>query len=225
MSHRSMTDKWIKEISKSPKEAEEEYDRICGCYDRDIEAKGYRAPEDAAIILTRFVSPNGVPTLDVGCGTGLVGLKMREQGFTNITGMDISANSLKEAVKKGVYVRVVKHNILDSFPFEDASFGAVVCVGVCSRFDDVKILGLIAEFARVVGDPGIMLISHRDDLMKSSRIIPEIKSNGIPGVGFETVTKPYPYIPGDAHYKNLDVRYIVLRKISPEAVSGKYANH
>ncbi len=126
--------------------------------------------------------------------------------------MDISAICLQEAERKGAYTRTVKHDIFKPFPFEDGSFGAVTCIGVCSRFDNSEILSLIMEFARVAHEEGVILISHREDLMKSSPLIDEIKGRPNLNVQIETVTEPHPYLSEDENYKDIGVQYIVLRK-------------
>lgn len=212
MSNNVDTAKWFNAISKSPREAEEEYDRISGSYDSDLKNKGYKAPKDAAQILASSIPPNGEPILDAGCGTGLVGLYLKNQGFTKITGVDISANCLGEAKKKGAYACTLKHNLLEPFPFGDASFVGVTCIGVCSRFDDSQILTLVKEFARLTKEKGVILVSHREDLMKSSKIIRDIEKDSAMCLQLEAVTEPYPYISIDENYKNIGVQYIILRK-------------
>jgi predicted TPR repeat methyltransferase len=205
------TEKWLACISKNPEEAETEYDEIAACYDDDVRKIDYRAPEDSARILAEFALGE-FPALDVGCGTGLVGLKMKDYGFSKIKGIDISANSLKEAEKKGAYDELVKHNILEPFPFDEESFGAVTCVGVCSRFDDDQILSLVGELARVARKEGVILISHREDMMKSSEAPRKLADGFYPHVKLETVVGPYPYMEKDVHYRDIHVQYMVLRK-------------
>jgi ubiquinone/menaquinone biosynthesis C-methylase UbiE len=126
--------------------------------------------------------------------------------------MDISDNCLKEAAKKGVYANLVKHNILETFPFEDNTFGAVSCIGVCSRFNDSQIFALTMEFNRVVKKNGVILISHREDLLNSSEILNLFVNHLHKTVQIVNVTEPYPYIAMDENYKNINVQYILLRK-------------
>jgi len=44
-----------------------------------------------------------VRVLDMGCGTGLVGQYLKEDGFTNIDGQDASTEMLKKAEEKAAY--------------------------------------------------------------------------------------------------------------------------
>ena len=46
---------------------------------------------------------NDISILDLGCGSGLVGEQLHKRGYQNIDGIDLSAEFLKEAQKKGVY--------------------------------------------------------------------------------------------------------------------------
>ena len=50
------------------------------------------------------MSPDQSPVLDIGCGTGLVGVSLREEGWSSeLTGVDISLGMLEVAEKKKVY--------------------------------------------------------------------------------------------------------------------------
>jgi ubiquinone/menaquinone biosynthesis C-methylase UbiE len=213
MKARVDTARWITSLPKLPGDVEQEYDKISTCYDNDLLGKGYRAPKDGSRLLANFV-PTNTKVLDVGCGTGLMGFYLNNYGFTEITGMDISANCLNQAARKGVYTNLIKHNILKTFPFEDNTFDAVACIGVFSRFNDSEILSLVVEFNRVVKPEGVILISHREDLLRSSAIIKLFGIHLHRELKIETVTDPSPYIPQDKNYENINVQYIVLRKIN-----------
>lgn len=204
------TNKWFHNISKTPEEAEAEYDKICFDYDKTMQSKNYQSPKDTAKVLADFVPQKDTAILDAGCGTGMIGLALYAKGFSNLTGFDISSNSLKVAEAKNVYKKTVQQNILEKLSFEDNEFGALVCIGVFSRFDDATILKIINEFSRVVASNGIIVFSHREDLIKNSDLIENIKN--ITTLNLESVTDAYPYIPVDEAYKNIGVHYVILRK-------------
>nr|VFK09728.1 MAG: Methyltransferase domain-containing protein [Candidatus Kentron sp. LPFa]VFK35377.1 MAG: Methyltransferase domain-containing protein [Candidatus Kentron sp. LPFa] len=126
------TKKWLTDISRHPEEVEREYNGISHSYDAELEAKGYLAHKHAATVIKDHIQNTESLLLEAGCGTGLVGQELAGEGFSNLTGMDISASCLKEAETKGVYAKTVKHNLLARFPFPDGAFDAVVCVGVFS---------------------------------------------------------------------------------------------
>ncbi len=203
------TEKWLKNISKHPKDVEKEYDSISHSYDAELEAKGYMAPQQAGTIIKNHLPNTESLILEAGCGTGLLGLELNKQGFSNLTGMDISSNCLKEAESKNVYAKTVKHNLLEPFPFPDKTFDGVVCVGVFSRFDEAQIKQIVAEFARVTKDEGTILFSHRDDLITplTYKTLDELQA-----VKVEKVTETLPYFSIDEHYKDIKIRFFILRK-------------
>jgi ubiquinone/menaquinone biosynthesis C-methylase UbiE len=204
------TEKWLKNISKHPKDVEEEYDSISQSYDAELEAKGYMAPQQAATLIKNHVPNTDSLILEAGCGTGLLGLELNKHGFSNVTGMDISALCLKEADAKGVYAKTLKHNLLEPFPFPDKAFDCVVCVGVFSRFNDEEIKKIVEEFARVTQDAGTMLFSHREDLITPTiyKMLDELET-----VKVEKVTETLPYFSIDEHYKDINIRFFILRKL------------
>ena len=60
-------------------------------YDSDlIDGHGYRAPHDAVAGFLALNLDKDARILDVGCGTGMVGLLLRDAGFTTIDGADLS---------------------------------------------------------------------------------------------------------------------------------------
>ncbi|KHD08659.1 hypothetical protein PN36_21420 [Candidatus Thiomargarita nelsonii] len=204
------TEKWLTNISIHPKDVEKEYDSISHSYDAELEAKGYLAPQHAATIIKNHVSNTDSLILEAGCGTGLLGLELNKQGFSNVTGMDISALCLKKAESKGIYAKTVKHNLLEQFPFPDKVFDCVACVGVFSRFNEAQIKEIVAQFARVTKEEGIIIFSHREDLITPllHKTLDELEI-----VKVEKVTETLPYFSIDEHYKEINIRFFILRKM------------
>ena len=71
-------------------------------YDADITARGYHTPARIADALKDIVKPD-IGVLDFGCGTGFSGQVLREAGFTNLHGTDVTAEMLEKATERGVY--------------------------------------------------------------------------------------------------------------------------
>ena len=65
-----------------------------------VEREGYVVYLRVAEILLRQRSQINGPVLDVGCGTGIVGVCLREGGIDVVDGVDISPPMLAEAGKK-----------------------------------------------------------------------------------------------------------------------------
>lgn len=80
------------------------YDAWASDYDRDLlERCGYSAHRIAAAALATLEPRRDLAVVDVGCGTGLVGVELASLGFTVIDGLDISAEMLAQANAKGIY--------------------------------------------------------------------------------------------------------------------------
>ena len=78
--------------------------------------------------------PAGQRLLDVGCGTGYYLAWARARGFA-VTGVDGSADMLERAARLNAGVELKKADV-ESLPFEDGSFDAVVCIEVLRYLPD-----------------------------------------------------------------------------------------
>jgi len=94
-------------------------------YDTDFIARmGYAMPR---IVAGAFKRVGGAgPVLDVGCGSGAVGLELA--GY-RVDGLDLSPEMLDVAVQKGVYTRLVEGDLLKTLPLEGARYRGVVSAG------------------------------------------------------------------------------------------------
>lgn len=85
------------------------------------------------------VCAKDAPILDLGCGIGFWTNWLAEQGFTNVTGADLSANSLAMAQQRarlcGYKIRFDVENA-EAMRFPDASFAHVNCSGVIHHSPD-----------------------------------------------------------------------------------------
>ena len=116
--------------SKNNSELTQRYDEWAKDYDRDLsEFFGWIAPKTASAYLAKYVHPDSI-VLDAGAGTGLVGLALAEQGFQNLTAMDLSEGMLKEARGKNVYKKLDQMVLGEPLGYETDSFDAVISVGV-----------------------------------------------------------------------------------------------
>ena len=74
---------------------------------------------------------NELRILDVGAGTGLVGMALQKLGFTTVDALDISQGMLNEARKKGVYDKFICAYLTEKQIAEIATgeYDAMVCNG------------------------------------------------------------------------------------------------
>jgi SAM-dependent methyltransferase len=84
-----------------------------------------------------FTAEAVVPTeavLDVGCGTGVVGVELRRLGVTTIDGLDISPEMLVEAGKKSdagtpVYRNLIEADLTGVVPLASEAYAGIVSAG------------------------------------------------------------------------------------------------
>lgn len=124
------------------------YDHYAGSFEAElVDRLGYRLPEclDRAI---RAARPGRFSlALDLGCGTGLMGQKLRPIA-DRLEGYDISAGMLRQARAKGLYDLLVKTDLQDfcySGPKADLVTAAdvFIYVGALDRVVN-KIAGMLA---------------------------------------------------------------------------------
>ena len=116
-----------------PDENRELYARWASSYEETfIAAEGYRYHERVARI---FVESGGEgPVLDVGCGTGVVGLELNRLDVGPIDGVDISKAMLDEARQKAVggaqvYRNLMEADLTGSLAIESNAYQGIVSAG------------------------------------------------------------------------------------------------
>jgi ubiquinone/menaquinone biosynthesis C-methylase UbiE len=95
--------------------------------------------------------------LDAGCGLAYGAAMLHEAGADQVTGIDISEETLnraRPAIPDGVHLQV---GDLRSLPFDDASFDLVVCFEAIEHVEPAE--QVLDELARVLGSEGVLLIS------------------------------------------------------------------
>ena len=158
---------WLREGVHDPTAVAEVYDTWATDYDADLAQWDYRAPQLTVDRLSAAQS-GAAPVLDVGCGTGLVGRLLGASGFTDVSGIDLSARSLELAEATGAYRELRQVDLQASpIPWDDDHFAALTCVGVMTYLPDVA--EVVAEFCRVVEAGGSILFTQREDIWAERR--------------------------------------------------------
>jgi demethylmenaquinone methyltransferase/2-methoxy-6-polyprenyl-1,4-benzoquinol methylase len=98
----------------------------------------------------RAVSPVRGRVLDLGCGTGDLGLLLA--GSTTVVGVDLSHAMLVEAGRKGGGRLQLVEGSAFALPFHDGAFDAAVSGFVLRNLEDLT--AAFAELARVAGPGG-----------------------------------------------------------------------
>lgn len=109
---------------------EEHYDSWAKTYDSDLlNEYGYCAHRIAANALATAATDTAISVMDVGCGTGLVGVELQALGFATVDGLDVSAKMLKEAEKLQIYQRLIHVDAESNDAPKVESCDAVISVG------------------------------------------------------------------------------------------------
>ena len=131
------------------------------------------------------------------------------EGFTDIDGIDLSEASLAAARSSGHYRRLQRHDFNEAaLPFPDASYAAVLCVGVLSYAWDPR--KLIVDMARVTRPDGTICFTHRSDLWDEQNftsILTDLQDNG--HLADVEWSEAMPYMPGNEDFTDqIGVRYV-----------------
>ncbi len=98
----------------------------------------YRAPEQTAKILNELYPDRRFNVLDLGCGTGLLGVYLGPiNGF--IVGVDLSEKMIEQAVRHNVYARFYNVNVLDALRDTPADhYEVITCLDVLVYVGDLS---------------------------------------------------------------------------------------
>jgi len=99
-------------------------------YEAEVSENGYATPGRVAKAMSAYIPDAAAPVLDFGCGTGLSGLALQLAGFSNIDGMDPSAEMLEQAHSKGTYRNLKQIEITDTAPIPKEQYAAIAAIGV-----------------------------------------------------------------------------------------------
>ena len=187
------------------------YDEWAIEYETDVRSWGYTLPEDIAM-MTMARSPVG-RILDAGCGTGLIGQALVERGANSqqLVGVDASHASLAIAADSGAYADVSRVDLAGGLPFDDHSFGAVVCGGVLTYIPEPA--PVLREFVRVLRPGAAAIVSQRTDLWVERNFDETLGQLRAEGVQVE-ISDRVPYLPDLAEYGE-EIEVIFTTLIAP----------
>jgi len=102
----------------------------------------------------KIIKDKKLKILDVGCGTGIVGEKLRK--FGEVYGLDNSNDAICFCKKRGF--DKAKLGSIDKIPFKDANFDFVTCLDVLYHKGIDDILAL-KEISRILVNGGYLFIT------------------------------------------------------------------
>lgn len=201
---------WGENYSTNSDVVENKYDKFAetGSYDDTFVEWNYVGPETAAAIAKNYVKLDA-KIMDASCGSGLTGTALKNLGFIDIEGMDISASQLKLAKATGAYSKLHKVDMqVSPLPFEEKQFDAVNFIGALTYFETNDIL---KQLCRIVRPGGAVIFSQRDDIMRDKNYGQELAELETLGLWKRTFsTEPMPYLPNHPEYGDkIKVQYFV----------------
>ena len=122
-------------------------------YNQDMVDLNYVAPKETVLVLKKYAVDNNWKILDAGCGTGLVGIELKKNGYSNIEGVDFSQNML-DLIPRNIYKKIEKVDLNKPLKFNTNMYDAVTCVGTFT-YGHVKPQAL-NELIRIIKNKGLI---------------------------------------------------------------------
>ena len=123
-------DSRLRKVYENKGNKQELFDNWASTYDQDlVDDLGYVADAEACRHFISLVPERESRILDAGCGTGLVGKRLKRAGYVNIHGNDYSENMLDIARTTGAYQSLEQHDLTLAVETE-TPFDAAIAVGV-----------------------------------------------------------------------------------------------
>jgi methionine biosynthesis protein MetW len=163
-----------------------------GTYDNVWEKKlsGPFVSGRAEIVYKLLPDARGRKLLDIGCGSGEIGLVFKHR-FVEIHGIDISEKALAAACTRQVITRRVDLN-KERLPYPSQNFEMVTCLDVIEHvFDPWR---LLSEIHRVLSSKGVLVLSTPNIGFITFRL------RLLTGTFPTTSPDPTPYDGGHIHY-------------------------
>ena len=154
------------------------YNKWSDTYDKYVDSLNYSAPHNLVKMCLPFITnatkttTNKTTILDFGCGTGLVGIELKNDFLLNttLTGIDISEGMINECWKKNVYDKLFNIDITDTkYSSKDILiqniggeyFDVIICCGVFLE-GHVKVQIITEILCKLLNKHGYICFSIRD---------------------------------------------------------------
>ena len=115
---------------RSPADAVDVYREWAADYDDDVFATlAFSGTNRIVELFAQHQPERSAPVVDLGCGTGVAGGRLREHGFTTVDGIDISPEMLEIAGARNVYRQLLVADLTAPVPWPSGVYGGSVSAG------------------------------------------------------------------------------------------------
>jgi len=166
--------------SKNKKKLLDIYQKWAALYDKDNDDElGTVSQPNSVQTFQRYVKDKSKYIIDVGCGTGLVGLQLKKLGYKNFDGVDLSQEMIDIAIDRG-YASLFLGNLNETLPIKSNQYEAAICVGVFTHGHVGP--SRLEELTRIVKPGGILCFTVNEDVYESYGFDEAIMSQELAGV-------------------------------------------
>ena len=166
--------------SENKKKLLDIYQKWAALYDKDNDDElGTVSQPNSVQTFQRYVKDKSKYIIDVGCGTGLVGLQLKKLGYKNFDGVDLSQEMIDIAIDRG-YASLFLGNLNETLPIKSNQYEAAICVGVFTHGHVGP--SRLEELTRIVKPGGILCFTVNEDVYESYGFDEAIKSQELAGV-------------------------------------------
>ena len=130
-------------------------------YNKDMVDWNYTGPKETVQTFNKHQKNKDILIFDAGCGTGLVGVELKNYGYKNFHGADLS-QTLLDTVPNGLYKKLDKVDLNQTIKSEENFYDAVMCVGTFT-FGHVKPPAL-DEFIRITKNKGFICFTINEGI-------------------------------------------------------------
>ena len=127
----------IKNGENTPEYAHNLFNNYALNYDQHMQGQlKYSIPNHIARALHQLELLHLNTVLDLGCGTGLTGVTVREY-CKQLTGVDIAEKMIEHARKKGIYDKLVQKELIDFLQEDTKFYDLIIAADVLPYFGDL----------------------------------------------------------------------------------------
>ena len=130
-------------------------------YDKDMIDWAYSGPKETVNTFKKYAKSKNIKILDAGCGTGLVGIELKKNGYLSIDGADLS-KKLLELVPPNCYKALTQIDLNKSINIKDNTYDAIMCVGTFT-YGHVK-PNALDEFIRICKNKSLICFTINEGI-------------------------------------------------------------